>query len=36
MIGKLNVGPNWTLWRAIALVGLGALATMWMKRSGRG
>lgn len=29
MIGKLNVGPNWLLWRASALAGLAAL-TGWL------
>ncbi|HEY4722975.1 MAG TPA: hypothetical protein VII92_14075 [Anaerolineae bacterium] len=33
MIGKLNVGSNDLLWRAIGLAGLAALAGVWTMRS---
>ena len=32
MIGKLNVGPNWLLWRAVGLVLLAAVAGVWVAR----
>lgn len=32
MVGKLNVGPNWLLWRAIGIAGVAALAGFWMLR----
>ncbi len=32
MVGKLNVGPNWLLWRAIGVAGIAAVAGFWMIR----
>ncbi len=32
MVGKLNVGPNWLLWRAVGVAGVAALAGFWMIR----
>ena len=32
MVGKLNVGPNWLLWRAIGVAGIAACAGWWMIR----
>jgi heme/copper-type cytochrome/quinol oxidase subunit 2 len=32
MVGKLNVGPNWLLWRAIGVAGVVASAGFWMLR----
>jgi hypothetical protein len=32
MIGKLNVGPNWLLYRAAGLALLGVLAVVWVVR----
>ena len=32
MVGKLNVGPNWLLWRAMGVAGIAALAGFWMIR----
>jgi heme/copper-type cytochrome/quinol oxidase subunit 2 len=32
MVGKLNVGPNWLLWRAMAVAGIAAFAGFWMIR----
>jgi heme/copper-type cytochrome/quinol oxidase subunit 2 len=32
MIGKLNVGPNWLLYRAAGLALLGAIAGVWVVR----
>ncbi len=30
MVGKLNVGPNWLLWRAVGVAGIAAFAGFWM------
>jgi heme/copper-type cytochrome/quinol oxidase subunit 2 len=30
MVGKLNVGPNWFLWRAMGAASLAALTGLWM------
>jgi len=30
MVGKLNVGPNWLLWRAIGIASIAALAGLWV------
>ena len=32
MVGKLNVGPNWLLWRAMGVAGIAAFAGFWMVR----
>jgi len=32
MIGKLSVGPNWLLWRAVALAGVAAVAGLVIAR----
>jgi cytochrome c oxidase subunit 2 len=32
MVGKLNVGPNWLLWRAIGVASIAAFAGFWMVR----
>jgi heme/copper-type cytochrome/quinol oxidase subunit 2 len=32
MIGKLDVGPNWTLMRGIGLAGLAVVAAAWLIR----
>ena len=32
MIGKLNVGANWLLWRAVGLAGVAAAAGLWIVR----
>lgn len=32
MVGKLNVGPNWLLWRALGVAGIAAFAGWWMIR----
>jgi len=32
MVGKLNVGPNWLLWRAMGVAGVAAFAGFWMFR----
>ena len=32
MVGKLNVGPNWLLWRAIGVAGIAAFAGFWVLR----
>jgi heme/copper-type cytochrome/quinol oxidase subunit 2 len=32
MVGKLNVGPNWLLWRAVGVAGTAAFAGFWMLR----
>ena len=32
MVGKLNVGPNWLLWRAIGVAGIAAFAGWWTIR----
>ncbi len=32
MVGKLDVGPNWLLWRAIGVAGVAAFAGFWMLR----
>ena len=32
MIGKLNVGPNWTLLRGMGLAGLAVVAAVWLIR----
>jgi len=32
MVGKLNVGPNWLLWRAMSVAGIAAFAGFWMIR----
>jgi len=32
MAGKLNVGPNWLLWRAMGVAGVAAFAGFWMFR----
>ena len=32
MVGKLNVGPIWLLWRAMGVAGIAALAGFWMIR----
>jgi len=29
MVGKLIVGPNWLLWRAIGIAGIAAFAGLW-------
>ena len=32
MVGKLNVGPNWLLWRAIGAAAVAAFAGLWVFR----
>ena len=32
MIGKLQVGQNWLLWRAVVLAFLGIFALLWLRR----
>ena len=32
MVGKLNVGPNWLLWRPIGIAGVVAFAGWWVIR----
>ena len=32
MVGKLNVGPDWLLWRAVGVAGIAAFAGFWMLR----
>jgi len=32
MVGKLNVGPNWLLWRAMGIASVAAFAGFWMLR----
>ena len=32
MVGKLNVGPNWLLWRALGVAGIATFAGFWMVR----
>jgi heme/copper-type cytochrome/quinol oxidase subunit 2 len=32
MVGKLNVGPNWLLWRAMGIASVAAFAGFWMIR----
>ncbi len=36
MVGKLNVGPNWLLWRAagLAVIAVGAVLSGWWMRRG--
>jgi hypothetical protein len=33
MIGKLSVGPNWLLWRAIGAAVLLAFSSLWVFRT---
>ena len=30
MVGKLNVGPNWLLWRAMGIASIAAFAGLWV------
>jgi len=35
MVGKLNVGPNWLVWRAMIAAGIVAFAGLWVSKRWR-